>query len=197
MKPSTRWTIVILVTIAIGIIWMLWPRRDEQPAPVRAPVATQPPVAALPPEPKPELAPAPKPEPAPPPVAPKPEGPVTATIHFDFDSAVVRPGEAPKLEEFAARAKARSSDPLDAAGHADRIGAAGYNMGLSKRRAEAVQAYLTGKGVEAARIRVEARGEAQAVTGDACKNMGPENRKNRKLVECLQRDRRVELSTAR
>ncbi len=183
MKPSTRWTIVILVVIAIGIIWMLWPKRDEQPAPVKAP-----PVAAQPP--------APKPEPAPPPVAPKPEGPVTASIHFDFDSAVVRPGETPKLEEFAARAKARASDPLDAVGHADRIGTDRYNMGLSRRRAEAVQAYLAGKGVDAARIRVEARGEAQAVTGDACKNMGPENRKNRKLVECLQRDRRVEVRLA-
>jgi OOP family OmpA-OmpF porin len=182
MKPSTRWTIVILVVIAIAIIWMLWPKRDEQPAPAKAPVAAQPP--------------APKPEPAPPPVAPKPEGPVTASIIFDFDSSVVRPGEVSKLEEFAGRAKARASDPVDAVGHADRIGADGYNIGLSKRRAEAVQAYLAGKGVDAARIRVEAKGEAQAVTGDACKGMGPENRKNQKLIECLQRDRRVEVGLA-
>jgi hypothetical protein len=32
------------------------------------------------------------------------------------------------------------------------------------------------------------------VTGDACKGMAPENRKNQKLVACLQRDRRVEVS---
>ncbi len=183
MKPSTRWTIVILVVIAIGIIWMLWPKRDEQPAPAKAPVAAQPP--------------APKPEPSPPPVASKPEEPLAASIQFGFDSSVVQPAEASKLDEFADRIKGRSSDRLDAVGYADRIGASAYNLGLSKRRAEAVQAYLAGKGVEAARIRVEAKGEDQAVTGDACKKMGPENLKNQKLIECLQRDRRVQLSTAR
>jgi OOP family OmpA-OmpF porin len=191
MKPSTRWTIVILVVIAIGIIWLLWPKRDEQPAPPKAPVASQPPA------PKPEPAPPPTPEPAPPSVKPQPEGPVTASIHFSFDSSVVQPAEAPKLDEFAGRIKGSSFDRLDAVGHADRIGTSVYNLGLSKRRAEAVQAYLAGKGVEAARIRVEAKGEDQSVTGDACKKMGPENRKNRKLIECLQRDRRVELSAAR
>jgi OOP family OmpA-OmpF porin len=183
MKNSTRWTIVILVVIAIGIIWMLWPKRDEQPAPAKALVAAQPP--------------APKPEPAPPPVTPKPEEPLAASIQFGFDSSVVQSAEAAKLDEFAARIKARSFDRLDAVGHADRIGASAYNLGLSKRRAEAVQAYLAGKGVEATRTRVEARGEDQAVTGEACMNMGPENRKNQKLIECLQRDRRVELSAAR
>jgi OOP family OmpA-OmpF porin len=180
MKPSTRWTIVILVVIAIGIIWMLWPKRDDQPAPTKAPVVAQPP--------------APKPEPSPPPVAPKPEEPVAASIQFGFDSSVVQPAEAPKLDAFAARVKGRAFDRLDAVGHADRIGANAYNLGLSKRRAEAVQAYLAGKGVEAARIRVEAKGEDQAVTGDACKNMGPEDRKNQKLIQCLQRDRRVEVN---
>jgi OOP family OmpA-OmpF porin len=176
MKPSARWTILVLVVIAIGIIWLLWPKAEQPPA---KPVATQP-------------AP-PKPEPAPG-VAPKPEAPVTATIYFDFDQSVVRPGEAPKLDDFAARIKGRSIDRIDAVGHADRIGANDYNMGLSKRRADAVQAYLAGKGVDAARVRAEPRGEGVSVTGDACKDLGPENRKNRKLVECLQRDRRVEAS---
>jgi len=56
-----------------------------------------------------------------------------------------------------------------------------------------VQAYLVGKGMDAGRIRAEAKGEDEAVTGETCKNMGPEIRKNQKLVECLQRDRRVEV----
>lgn len=177
MKPSTRWTILILVVVAIGIIWLLWPKRDQQPA--KVPVAVQPT--------------APKPEPSPAPVAPKAEEPVTATVFFDFDRSVLRPAEAPKLDELAAKIKGRAFDRLEAVGHADRIGANAYNMGLSKRRAEAVQAYLVGKGLEAARIRTESRGEEEAATGDACKDMGQENRKNRKLVECLQRDRRVNI----
>lgn len=183
MKPSTRWTIVILVAIVLGIIWLLWPK-PEQPMPAKAPVAPPPTVA----QPA-----APKPEPTPAVIAPKAEEPVTATVLFDFDKSAVRPGEGPKLDELAAKIKGRTFDRLDAVGHADRIGANAYNMGLSKRRAEAVQAYLVSKGVEGGRIRIEAKGEDEAETGDTCKNMGPENRKNQKLIGCLQRDRRVEV----
>jgi OOP family OmpA-OmpF porin len=179
MKPSTRWTIVVLVVVAIGIIWLLWAKRDQQPAPAKGPVATQPT--------------APKPGPTPAPTPPKAEEPVTASVLFDFDRSVVRPGEASKLDELAAKIKGRTFDRLDAVGHADRIGADDYNLKLSKRRAEAVQAYLVGKGIDAGRIRADAKGEGEAMTGDACKNLGPENRKNQKLVECLQRDRRVEV----
>lgn len=180
MKPSTRWTIVILVAIVLGIIWLLWPKQIEQPAQVKAPVAPPPTVA--------------KPEPSPAPTPPRAEEPVTATVLFDFDKSAVRAGEAPKLDELAAKTKGRTFDRLDVVGHADRIGTNAYNMGLSKRRAEAVQAYLAGKGIEAGRMRTDAKGEAEAVTGDACKNMAPENRKNQKLVDCLQRDRRVEVN---
>ena len=180
MKPSTRWTIVILVVIVLGIIWLLWPKPVEQPAPAKAPVAPPPTVA--------------KPEPSPAPTPPKAEEPVTATVLFDFDKSAVLAGEAPKLDELADKVKGRTFERLDVVGHADRIGTTAYNMGLSKRRASAVQAYLAGKGIEAGRMRADARGEEEAVTGDACKGMGPENQKNQKLIACLQRDRRVEVS---
>jgi len=180
MKPMHRWTIGVLVVVVIAILWLLWGKRDEQP--VKGPIATQP-VA-----PKPEPV-APKPEPT----APKAEEPGTASVLFGYNQSVVRPGEAPKLDELTAKIKGRAFDRLDAVGHADRIGSDSYNLALSKQRAEAVRAYLAGKGIEAGRIRVDAKGEGEAVTGDACKNMGPESRKNQKLVECRQRDRRVEI----
>ena len=179
MKPSTRWTIVVLVAIVLGVIWLLWPKPVEQPVPAEAPVAPLPPIA--------------KPEPSPAPIPPKAEEPVTATVLFDFDKSAVRAGEAPKLDELAAKTKGRTFDRLDVVGHADRIGTKTYNTGLSRRRAEAVQAFLAGKGIEAGRMRADAKGEEETVTGDACKSMGPENRKNQKLVDCLQRDRRVEV----
>jgi OOP family OmpA-OmpF porin len=181
MKPTTRWAIVVAVVVVIGLIWLLWSKRDQQPAPGKGEVAKQPV--------------APKVEPSAAPTAPKADGPVTATVLFDYDRSVVRPGEATKLDELAAKLKGRAFERLDAVGHADRIGGDSYNQALSKRRADAVRAYLVGKGVDAKRIRTEARGEAAAVTGDACKDMGPENRNNRKLIECLQRDRRVEAAT--
>lgn len=180
MKPSHRWALVVAIVVAIGIIWLLWSKRDQQPEPVKGPIATQPV--------------APKPEPAPAPIAPKAEEPVTASVLFDYNRSEIRPGEAPKLDELTAKIKGRAFDRLDAVGHADRIGSNAYNLRLSRRRAEAVHAYLVGKGMDAGRIRIEAKGEEEAVTGEACKKMGPENRKNQKLVECLQRDRRVEIT---
>lgn len=176
MKPSHRWALVVAIVVAIGIIWLLWSKRDQQPAPVKGPVATQPV------------------ESAPTPIAPKAEEPVTASVFFDYNQPEIRPGEAPKLDELTAKIKGRAFGRLDAVGHADRIGSNAYNLRLSQRRAEAVRAYLVGKGMDAAHIRIEAKGKEGAVTGEACKNMGPENRKNRKLIECLQRDRRVEIT---
>ena len=180
MKASTRWALVIAVVVAIGLIWLLWSRRDESPVPAKGEVARQPV--------------APKPEPkAEPPAAPKADEPMTATVHFDYNRSEVRPGEAPKLDQLAARLTGQAFDRLEAVGYADRIGPDAYNLQLSKRRAEAVRAYLAGKGLDTKRIRAEAKGESGAVTGDTCKDMGPENRKNQKLIECLQRDRRVEV----
>jgi len=182
MKPVTRWTIAVVAVVLIAIALWLWTRRDEPQPPATGEVAVKP--AA----PKPE----PKPEPAPP-AKPVVEEALTATVLFDFDRAEVRPGEVSALGDFAARLKGRTYDRLEIVGHADRIGGDAYNLALSRRRAEAVRDHLAGKGVDAGGVRTEARGEADPVTGPSCKDMGPANRKNRKLIECLQPDRRAEL----
>jgi len=176
MNPTQRWTVVGVIVLVIALLWLFWPKSDQQPAPAKGPDTT-----------------APEPKPSPAPVAANAEAPVTASVLFDFNQSVVRPGEASKLDDLTARIKGRAFDHLDTVGHADRIGGDSYNLALSRQRAEAARAYLVGKGIDAGRIRIDARGEGEAVTGDACKNMGPESRKNQKLVECLQRDRRVEI----
>jgi len=182
MKPSTRWTIAALVVIVVAIALWLWTRGDEPQPPAAGQVAMQPEAPKF----------EPKPEPAAP-VKPVAEEPLTATVLFDYDRSEVRPVEAPKLDEFAARLKGRTYDRLEAVGHADRIGAEAYNLALSRRRAEAVRDYLAGKDVDAKRVRAEAVGEAEPATGEACKNLGAASRKNRKLIECLQPDRRAQL----
>ena len=80
--------------------------------------------------------------------------------------------------------------PPIAVGHADRLGSDQYNQKLSEKRAEAVKAYLVGKGVEPNRVYTEGKGEKQPVTGDKC---GKSDKKTKQLVECLQPDRRVEI----
>ena len=75
-------------------------------------------------------------------------------------------------------------------GHADRIGTDAYNQKLSQRRADAVKDYLVGQGVEASRVETEAKGESEPVV--SCDNVkGKVSGKNKKLVECLQPNRRV------
>jgi len=186
MKASTRWTIVIVVLVLIAFLLWLWLRREEPKPPVAAPVVTQP-------GPKPEPAPEPKPEPKPEPVVLEP---LAATVLFDFNRAEIRPSEVTALDDLAAKLKARPGEGVEIAGYADRIGSAKYNVALSKRRAAAVRDYLVGKGVQAGAYGLSAMGEADPATGDQCKGLGAEKHTNRKLIACLQPDRRVELKTA-
>ena len=60
-------------------------------------------------------------------------------------------------------------------------------------RAQAVKDYLAEQRVTAQRVTAEGKGETQPVTGEDCKKMGAERGSNKKLVACLQPDRRVEI----
>ncbi|NWG30902.1 MAG: OmpA family protein [Rhodocyclaceae bacterium] len=141
-------------------------------------------------------APAPAPAPAAAPAAPKPAAKkvtLAADTLFDFDKATLRPEGKAKLDKLVSDMGAIKLEVIIAVGHADRIGKDAYNQKLSERRAAAVKDYLVSKGIEANRVYAEGKGEKQPVTGDKCKHMGPENHKNKKLIECLQPDRRVEI----
>ena len=106
---------------------------------------------------------------------------IQAETLFDFDKAVVRAdGKQLLSDEVVGKMKDNPQvEVLLVTGYADRIGTASYNMKLSQRRAEAVKAYLVDQGIDANRIETAAKGRA--------------NRSNKKLVECLQPNRRVVL----
>jgi OOP family OmpA-OmpF porin len=168
------------------------PKPAPQPTPAPAPAPTpapQPKPAPPPPPPAPKAE--PKPAPKPKPVAEK----VTfaADVLFDFDKAVVRDEGKSKLDDLASKVKGINLEVVIAIGHADTIGSAAYNQRLSVRRAEAIKAYLVSKGIEANRVYTEGKGESQPVTAGKCKSMGREHRSNKKLVDCLQPDRRTEI----
>ena len=161
-------------------------------APVE-PKRAQEPLVAAPPAP---VAPAPVPVAAP---APEPAASAGATapsvisgeVLFDFDRFNLIAQARAKLDSLVEQLKLFALQKIVITGHADRIGSAAYNQRLSERRAGAVKDYLVEKGVDAQRIETLGRGENEAMTGDACRNMGAENRYNRRLVECLQPDRRA------
>lgn len=152
--------------------------------------------------PAPVVAAAPEPQPAPAPLAQAaPETPappvlekitLSTDVLFAFNKAELLSGGKDKLDDLAKSAQGAEVDRIVLAGYADRIGSDEYNRDLSERRAQAVADYLASKGVDQSRIQVEGRGEEQPVTGDQCKRMGPEKASNKKLVSCLQPDRRVE-----
>ncbi len=192
MSPAIRWIAGILLAVVAGALWMFWKPGAQQPQAVAKAEVAAPQVAATPAETTPAAA-ALGPVASIVPPAPKVVEPVTVIVFFDFDRSALRSGEVSKLDELAASIRGRTVERLDAVGYADRIGEEPYNAPLSRKRAEAVVAYLVDKGVDAGRIRAEAKGESEAATGDACKDMGPDSATNRKLVACLERDRRVEI----
>jgi OOP family OmpA-OmpF porin len=151
------------------------------------------------PAPAPAPAPMAAPEPAPAPmVAVGPEKPafekvtLQAETLFDFDKAVVRPdGKKILADDVVAKMKQYPQvEVVLVSGHADRIGSDKYNMDLSQRRAAAVKEFLVAQGVDAGRINTAAKGEAEPVV--SCSEVkGKEHGSNKKLVDCLQPNRRV------
>ncbi|MCX7179567.1 MAG: OmpA family protein [Proteobacteria bacterium] len=136
------------------------------------------------------------PPPPPPAAAPKPAAEkvtLAADALFDFDKAVLRAEGKTTLDALLAKVKDIKLEVIIAVGHADRIGSDKYNQSLSEKRAATVKEYLVSKGLEPNRVYTEGKGKKQAVTGDKCNKMGNEHRSNKKLVACLQPDRRVEI----
>ena len=143
----------------------------------------EPPAAAA----APAKAAAPAPAAAPKPAAQKVT--LAADALFDFNKADLRPEGKAKLDKLANDIKGIKLEVILAVGHADRLGDDAYNQKLSEKRAASVKSYLVSKGVDANRVYAEGKGEKQPVTKpDQCK--GP---KSKKVVDCLQPDRRVEI----
>jgi OmpA-OmpF porin, OOP family len=167
----------------------------------RADVPPPPVVVAPPPEPKLEPAP-PPPPPAPVVQAPPPPEPPRPVIQkltlatdvlFDFNKSELKESGKKRLDELASQVKDANVDEIIAIGHADRIASEDYNQKLSEERAQAVKDYLASKVANANKVTAQGKGESAPVTGEDCKKMGPETAANKKLVACLQPDRRVEI----
>lgn len=109
--------------------------------------------------------------------------------HFEFDRYDLTPVVRARLDALADKLKAAPYDKLFLLGYTDRIGTEDYNQKLSEKRAWAVAGYLMDRGVPAYKLDVRGRGDSAPVTGaDDCRGLRREA-----LIECLQRDRRVEV----
>jgi opacity protein-like surface antigen len=94
---------------------------------------------------------APPPPPPPMPVAapapPPPPPPRTFLVFFDFDRYNLTPDARRVIEAAAAAFKATGSARVDVSGYTDLAGTQAYNLRLSRRRADAVAAYMAREGV--------------------------------------------------
>lgn len=146
---------------------------------------------------------APLPLPPEPPAAGLPEPVVVAAVPerrrvsfsaeslFVFDTSEVQPEGMRSLDAFAKELEGTQFDTITVEGHTDRLGSQAYNQRLSEARAEAVKRYLVESGrVEPARISAIGKSESMPVTKpEDCKG----HKQTKKLIACLQPDRRVEI----
>ncbi len=145
-----------------------------------------------PPPPPPPPAPPPPVEPAPVKLLPK-KIDFSADALFDFDKYVLKPKGTEMLDELVSTLSGATYDSIGAIGFTDPIGSVAYNQKLSERRANAVKTYLTGKGIAAEKVKAEGRGKNDLkITIAECRSQGHKARKA--LIECLQPNRRVEVS---
>jgi outer membrane protein OmpA-like peptidoglycan-associated protein len=80
-------------------------------------------------------------------------------------------------------------DGVDVRGFTDRLGTDRYNLQLSRARAETVRDYLIAGGISASAVAATGMGKSNT-TAATC----PANMARSKLIDCLQPDRRVELT---
>jgi len=125
--------------------------------------------------------------PADPPVSfPKVTGPVIpvpADLLFAFDSATLTRTAQSYLDILIPQIRASGRSITKIVGHTDRVGSQAYNLGLSLRRAQAVQSFLAEQGFTG--IRAQGVGFSQPACRDEYTPAGQPNQ------ACMAKDRRV------
>lgn len=117
------------------------------------------------------MPPAPMPEPEP---APLP-GPYV--VYFDFDSSTLTDAAKAVLDRAVGELSTRDDARLSVSGHTDQSGASAYNTRLAERRAAAVAAYLTERGLSGSDMRVGAFGENQPAVSPSNEGREAKNRR--------------------
>ena len=88
------------------------------------------------------------------------------TIHFDYDSSVIKPSGQANLEQVADKLKSAPDDLLQIEGNCDERGTEEYNRSLGERRALAAREELMKLGIDGMRIRTLSNGKDKpAVAG--------------------------------
>ncbi len=88
-------------------------------------------------------------------------------VLFDTGRASLKPGAALKLDRLASFLSEHPDRHVQIEGFTDSVGSDAYNQELSERRAEAVEAALTARGIDRSRISTEGYGKAFPVASNS------------------------------
>jgi outer membrane protein OmpA-like peptidoglycan-associated protein/tetratricopeptide (TPR) repeat protein len=86
---------------------------------------------------------------------------VLNNVFFDFDKATLRPESDPELEKVYTFLSQYPELKVELSGHTDARGSDKYNEKLSKKRAQAVVAYMINKGIDKNRLVAKGYGESK------------------------------------
>ena len=115
--------------------------------------------------------------PPPPPPAPAPLAQGPWELYFAFDRSNISPAAQDEIIR-AWNAATNSPDvPMIVQGHTDRAGSESYNLGLSRRRAQAVENALNELGIDSSRLTLGAVGETELAVPTADGVREPRNRR--------------------
>ncbi len=116
-----------------------------------------------------------------------------ADILFDFDKATLRRDVEFNLVKIATILNQFAEMNVVIEGHTDNIGTDEYNLGLSQRRAQAVDEFLVSQGVNKKRLSWEGYGEGRPVA----ENDTDENRQKNRRVDLVIQDKKSEVSSTK
>lgn len=99
-------------------------------------------------------------------------------IQFDYNSATIKSESHSLLDEvFDILAANADIEKLDIIGHTSSEGSDSVNLKLSKERAASVKDYLIGKGIDAARLSSQGKGEKEPIADNETDEGKEQNRR--------------------
>jgi peptidoglycan-associated lipoprotein len=99
-------------------------------------------------------------------------------IHFDYDKALIRGGDAAVLDQKVAILQANPALRIRISGHCDERGSDEYNLALGNRRATASKQYLVSHGIDAGRIETVSYGEERPIASGHDEEAWAQNRRD-------------------
>jgi peptidoglycan-associated lipoprotein len=105
------------------------------------------------------------------------------TVHFDYDSSVVKSGEKSKVAAVADYLKANMADAVEIEGHCDERGTEEYNRSLGDRRALALREALAALGIDPMRVDTISYGKDRPVDTGKSEAAHRKNRRGEFVLE--------------